>query len=85
MTEISSLESDILGAITSASDEGALESVRIAALGKKGTISELLFHPSWFAPGCCGQKRTIGDRTSPAWKIHSSAPRSVSLRLAYTF
>src|SRR5581483_12055306 len=42
MTDTSSLERDILGAIASASDEGALESVRVAALGKKGTISELL-------------------------------------------
>jgi phenylalanyl-tRNA synthetase alpha chain len=42
MTEIASLQSDILGQIAAASDEAALESVRVAALGKKGSVSELL-------------------------------------------
>ncbi|HEY9520758.1 MAG TPA: phenylalanine--tRNA ligase subunit alpha, partial [Methyloceanibacter sp.] len=34
------LESDILAEISTATDERQLESVRIAALGKKGVISE---------------------------------------------
>jgi len=42
MTDISNLEGEILGAIASAPDEAALEAVRVAALGKKGAISELL-------------------------------------------
>ncbi len=42
MTDISTLERDILGAMASAPDEAALETVRVAALGKKGSISELL-------------------------------------------
>ncbi len=42
MTDITGLERDILGAIASAQDEAALEAVRVAALGKKGSISELL-------------------------------------------
>jgi phenylalanyl-tRNA synthetase alpha chain len=42
MTEIASLQSDILGQIAAASDEAALENVRVAALGKKGKVSELL-------------------------------------------
>jgi len=37
-----SLKSEILAAIASASDEAALEAVRVGALGKKGSISELL-------------------------------------------
>ena len=36
------LEREILGAIAAAPDEAALEAIRVAALGKKGSISELL-------------------------------------------
>src|SRR5215813_5956054 len=42
MTDTQTLERDILANIGAASDEAALESVRVAALGKKGSISELL-------------------------------------------
>ncbi len=42
MTDTASLERQILDSITAASDEAALEAVRVAALGKKGSISELL-------------------------------------------
>ena len=35
-----SLEQDILQQVASASDEAALEAVRVATLGKKGSISE---------------------------------------------
>ncbi len=37
-----SLQDEILAAVASAHDEAALEAVRVAALGKKGSISELL-------------------------------------------
>ena len=37
---LSTLEQDILGQMAAAGDEAALESVRVAALGKKGAISE---------------------------------------------
>jgi phenylalanyl-tRNA synthetase alpha chain len=42
MTDIPSLQSGILAQIEAAADEAALETVRIAALGKKGAISELM-------------------------------------------
>jgi len=42
MTDLSHLESQILGQIAAAGDEAALEAVRVAALGKKGSISALL-------------------------------------------
>ncbi|MEJ0073967.1 MAG: phenylalanine--tRNA ligase subunit alpha [Alphaproteobacteria bacterium] len=42
MSEIAALEQEIGGAIASASDENALESVRVAALGKSGSVSALL-------------------------------------------
>ena len=42
MSDLARLESEILDAIASASDEAALEAVRVGALGKKGSISALL-------------------------------------------
>src|SRR5256885_5013027 len=42
MSDIQTLERDILGAVAAAADEATLEQVRVSALGKKGTISELL-------------------------------------------
>ncbi|HXJ02734.1 MAG TPA: phenylalanine--tRNA ligase subunit alpha [Micropepsaceae bacterium] len=42
MTDIADSERDILAAIDAAKDERALDEVRVAALGKKGTIAELL-------------------------------------------
>jgi len=42
VTDLSTLEQTILGEIAGAGDETALEAVRVAALGKKGSISALL-------------------------------------------
>jgi phenylalanyl-tRNA synthetase alpha chain len=42
MTDISSLQSDILAQVAGAGDDAALEAVRVAALGKKGSVSELM-------------------------------------------
>ena len=42
MTDIASLQSDILAQVAAAGDEAALEAVRVAALGKKGAVSELM-------------------------------------------
>jgi len=42
MSDLDALERDIRDAIGSAADEGAIEAVRIAALGKKGSVSERL-------------------------------------------
>ena len=42
MTDINSLETQILESVAAASDEAALDAVRVAALGKKGSISELM-------------------------------------------
>jgi phenylalanyl-tRNA synthetase alpha chain len=42
MSDIQSLEREILANIGAASDEAALETVRVGALGKKGSVSELL-------------------------------------------
>src|SRR5580698_6066227 len=42
MTDLAALQSEILGQIAAAGDEAALEAVRVAALGKKGSVSALL-------------------------------------------
>src|ERR1700686_1585468 len=42
MTDLAKLGSEILTDIAAAGDEAALEAVRVAALGKKGSISALL-------------------------------------------
>ena len=42
MSDIERLERDLLAAVNDARDETALETLRVATLGKKGSISELL-------------------------------------------
>src|SRR5258708_16822131 len=42
MTDLAKLESQIIADIAATNDEAALEAVRVAALGKKGSISALL-------------------------------------------
>jgi phenylalanyl-tRNA synthetase alpha chain len=42
MSDLAALEQDVLGAVASASDEAALEAVRVSALGKSGSVSALL-------------------------------------------
>jgi phenylalanyl-tRNA synthetase alpha chain len=42
MADFKKLEAELLAAITAAEDDTRLETIRVAALGKKGSISELL-------------------------------------------
>ena len=42
MTDLSALEAELTKAIAAAQDEAALEAIRVAALGKSGSISALL-------------------------------------------
>src|SRR5215469_11805374 len=42
MSDLNSLEAKLLADIAAAGDEAALEAVRVAALGRKGSVSELL-------------------------------------------
>ena len=42
MTDLAVLETELLGAVAATADEGALEAVRVAALGRSGSISSLL-------------------------------------------
>src|SRR5205823_14828867 len=42
MSDLGQLENEILADIAAAADEAALEAVRVAALGKNGTVTALL-------------------------------------------
>lgn len=42
MTDTATLEKNLLADIAAASDEASIEAVRVAAMGKKGSVSELL-------------------------------------------
>ncbi|MET0744681.1 MAG: phenylalanine--tRNA ligase subunit alpha [Microvirga sp.] len=42
MTELTQLENTLLDQVAAADDEAALEAVRVSALGKKGSVSDLL-------------------------------------------
>ena len=50
MTDLSTLEHDTLSAVAAAGDEAALEAARVAALGKKGSVSALLATLGRMAP-----------------------------------
>ena len=63
MTELAKLESQILADIAAAGDEAALEAVRVAALGKKGSISALLSTLGKMSPD---ERKTEGARINLA-------------------
>ncbi len=57
MSDIETLERSLTSAIEAASDEAALEAVRVSALGKKGSISELLKSLGGMSPD---ERKTMG-------------------------
>ncbi len=57
MADLDALESELREAIAAASDEGALEAVRVATLGKKGAVSELLKSLGTMSPD---ERKTAG-------------------------
>ena len=50
MSDLGKLETEILASVAAAADEAALENVRVAALGKKGSVSALLATLGKMAP-----------------------------------
>ncbi|WP_108662543.1 phenylalanine--tRNA ligase subunit alpha [Acuticoccus kandeliae] len=56
-SDLAQLEAEISAAVESAADEAALESVRIAALGKKGSVSERMKTLGAMSPD---ERRTMG-------------------------
>ncbi len=72
MTDLKALEETLLAEIAAAGDEQAIEAVRVAALGKKGSVSERLKslgsmtpeERQSFGPAINGLKNRIGDALS---------------------
>ncbi len=50
MSELASLESELLSQVSAASDEAGVEAIRVSALGKKGVISERMGQLGKMAP-----------------------------------
>jgi phenylalanyl-tRNA synthetase alpha chain len=77
MNEIEKLEREISGAITAASDEAALEAVRVGALGKSGSVSALLKTLGGMSPDDRKQQgpliNGLKDRVTEALKVRRNA------------
>jgi phenylalanyl-tRNA synthetase alpha chain len=83
VTDLAALEADLAAAVAAASDEASLEAVRIAALGKKGSVSELLKTLGSMTPD---ERREQGplinglrDRVSAALAARRGALRDAAL------
>ncbi len=83
MSDIAQLENEILSAVSAATDETALETVRISALGKKGSVSELLKTLGAMTPE---QRREKGpvinglkERVSEALAVRREALKTAAL------
>ena len=68
MSDLETLEQSLTAAIDAAGDERALEEVRIAALGKKGSVSEKL--------------KTLGSMSPEERKVAGPALNSLKARIA---
>src|SRR5215467_13707078 len=67
MTDLRALETELLAAVAAAKDEAALEAVRVAALGRNGSVSALL--------------KTLGTMTPEARKEQGPLINSLKDRL----
>ena len=67
MAELDQLETELVGRIGDAADEPALEAIRVAALGKKGSVSELL--------------KTLGGMTPDERKVMGPAINGLKTRV----
>jgi phenylalanyl-tRNA synthetase alpha chain len=83
MFDIQKLQDEILGLIAAAGDEAALDAVRVAALGKKGSISALLATLGKMSPD---ERKTQGaaintvkDAVSAALDARKSVLKSAAL------
>jgi phenylalanyl-tRNA synthetase alpha chain len=83
MTDIGKVESEIMAAVAAASDEAAVEAVRVAALGKSGSITALLKTLGAMTPD---ERKTKGaainglkDRVSEAIAARRDSLRNAAL------
>ena len=82
-TDPASLEKEFLAAIENASTLSELEEVRLAALGKKGRVSELLKSPRgdpnpWIWLGVSQPRWTppLGDHVGVTWGSRNRCPKN---------
>jgi len=83
VSDIAQLENEITAAVAAASDETALEAVRVAALGRKGSVSELLKTLGSMTPEERKQKgpliNGLKDRVTQAIAARREALRTAAL------
>ena len=83
MSDLAALEAETLTAIAAAQDEAALETVRVAALGKKGSISALLATLGKMSPderkSAGAQINALKDKVSDALGERRTVLKSAAL------
>jgi phenylalanyl-tRNA synthetase alpha chain len=79
MTDIAALQSEILAQVAAASDEAALEAVRVATLGKKGSVSALLATMGKLSPE---ERKTQGPKFNGLKDAVSDAIAARKVQLA---
>jgi phenylalanyl-tRNA synthetase alpha chain len=83
MSDLAALEAETLTAIAAAQDEAALETVRVAALGKKGSISALLATLGKMSPderkSAGAQINALKDKVSDALTERRTILKSAAL------
>ena len=77
MSDLATLEKSILDQIAAAGDEAALEAVRVASLGKKGSISALLATLGKMSPD---ERKTVpGKRNVAILEVNPTGNYAVRL------
>ncbi|MGO8845566.1 MAG: phenylalanine--tRNA ligase subunit alpha [Methylocella sp.] len=82
MPDLQTLQTQILEEIATAQDEAALEAVRVAALGKKGSVSALLAGLGTMAPGARKERGAAVNALKDAIAEALAARRAVLKELA---
>ncbi len=82
---LTSLEQDVLGQVAKASDEAALEAVRVAALGKKGVVSERMKQLGTMSPDARRQAgaalNLLKDKVAEAIAVRKAALHEAALEV----
>ena len=83
MTDLAALDTELSAAIAAATDEAALETVRVAALGKKGSVSALLAGLGAMAPderkGAGAAINALKDKVTAALATRRDVLRAAAL------
>ena len=83
MTDLRALETELLAAVAAANDEAALEAVRVAALGRNGSVSALLKTLGAMTPETRKEQgpliNSLKDRVTAALAARKDALRELAL------